>query len=94
MGVTSRYQEAWEGFWSEAPPEAGGVFWDSEPALTAGIHLALFEPHLTAPDLPMVDLFRYPTVGSLAEAVSSQCASSTRSSSGRSSAAAASRSLI
>ncbi|GHC57595.1 class I SAM-dependent methyltransferase [Streptomyces flavofungini] len=56
MGVTSRYQEAWEGFWSEAPQEEGGVFWDSEPVLTAGIHLALFEPHLTAPDLPMVDL--------------------------------------
>ncbi|MFD9072007.1 class I SAM-dependent methyltransferase [Streptomyces lasiicapitis] len=56
MGVTSRYQEAWEGFWSEAPREPGAVFWDSEPALTAGIHLALFEPYLTAPGLALVDL--------------------------------------
>ncbi|WP_030561020.1 class I SAM-dependent methyltransferase [Streptomyces aureocirculatus] len=56
MGVTSRYQEAWEGFWSEAPPEAGAVFWDSEPALAAGRHLALFKPYMTAPGLPLVDL--------------------------------------
>ncbi|EPH41209.1 hypothetical protein STRAU_5711 [Streptomyces aurantiacus JA 4570] len=32
------------------------MFWDSEPALTAGLHLALFEPHLTAPGLALVDL--------------------------------------
>lgn len=32
------------------------MFWDAEPALTVGIHLALFEPHLTAPGLAMVDL--------------------------------------
>ncbi|WP_328874843.1 class I SAM-dependent methyltransferase [Streptomyces sp. NBC_00287] len=56
MSVTSRYREAWEGFWREAPEEQGAVFWDAEPALTVGPHLALFEPHLTAPTLPMVDL--------------------------------------
>ncbi|WP_406441265.1 class I SAM-dependent methyltransferase [Streptomyces sp. NBC_01613] len=56
MSVTSRYREAWEGFWREAPEERGAVFWDAEPALTVGIHLALFEPHLTAPGLAMVDL--------------------------------------
>lgn len=56
MSVTNGYREAWEGFWSEAPGEPGGVFWDAEPALTAGPHLALFEPHLTDPGLPMVDL--------------------------------------
>ncbi|MFJ8629722.1 class I SAM-dependent methyltransferase [Streptomyces sp. NPDC093568] len=56
MSVTSRYREAWEGFWREAPAEQGAVFWDAEPALTAGRHLALFEPHLTDPGLPMVDL--------------------------------------
>ncbi|MER6135041.1 class I SAM-dependent methyltransferase [Streptomyces sp. NPDC001815] len=56
MSVTTRYRQAWEGFWSEAPGEPGAVFWDAEPAVTAGIHLALFEPHLSAPGLPLVDL--------------------------------------
>ncbi|MGV9453556.1 class I SAM-dependent methyltransferase [Streptomyces sp. NPDC003635] len=56
MSVTSRYREAWEGFWRAAPEEEGAVFWDAEPALTVGPHLALFEPHLTAPTLPLVDL--------------------------------------
>ncbi|MET8131501.1 class I SAM-dependent methyltransferase [Streptomyces sp. NPDC005251] len=56
MSVSSRYRGAWEGFWREAPGEQGGVFWDAEPALTAAVHLALFEPRLTAPDLPLVDL--------------------------------------
>ncbi|MEU5096924.1 class I SAM-dependent methyltransferase [Streptomyces sp. NPDC020996] len=56
MNVTRRYREAWEGFWREAPEEQGAVFWDAEPALTAGPHLALFEPYLTEPGLPMVDL--------------------------------------
>ncbi|WP_338895066.1 class I SAM-dependent methyltransferase [Streptomyces sp. TG1A-60] len=56
MSVTSRYREAWEGFWREAPDEPGAVFWDAEPERTAAVHLALFEPYLTAPDLPHVDL--------------------------------------
>ena len=56
MSVTSRYREAWEGFWGEAPEEQGAVFWDAEPALTAGVHLSLFEPYLVDPGLPMVDL--------------------------------------
>ncbi|MEV0445943.1 methyltransferase domain-containing protein [Streptomyces spectabilis] len=56
MSVTSRYREAWEGFWSEAPEDEGTVFWDAEPALTAGLHLALFEPHVAAPGLPVVDV--------------------------------------
>ncbi|MEU7576922.1 class I SAM-dependent methyltransferase [Streptomyces sp. NPDC041068] len=56
MGVTSRYKEAWEGFWREAADEQGAVFWDAEPALTVGLHLALFEPHLAAAGLPVVDL--------------------------------------
>jgi SAM-dependent methyltransferase len=56
MSVTSRYREAWEGFWREAPEEEGAVFWDAAPALTAALHLALFEPHLTDPALAMVDL--------------------------------------
>ena len=56
MSVTSRYREAWEGFWREAPEEQGAVFWDAAPALTAGIHLAIFEPYLTDAGLPLVDL--------------------------------------
>src|SRR5690606_21300454 len=56
MSVTSRYREAWEGFWNEAPHGQGAVFWDAEPALTAARHLALFEPHLADPGLPLVDL--------------------------------------
>lgn len=56
MSVTSRYREAWEGFWREAPEEQGAVFWDAEPALTAGRHLALFEAYLSDPGLAMVDL--------------------------------------
>ncbi|MGW5862996.1 class I SAM-dependent methyltransferase [Streptomyces sp. NPDC055239] len=56
MSVTSRYKEAWEGFWREAPDEEGAVLWDAEPALTVGIHLALFEPHMRAAGLPVVDV--------------------------------------
>ncbi len=56
MSVTSRYREAWEGFWRAAPAEPGAVFWDAEPVMTAGPHLALFEPHVADPALPMVDL--------------------------------------
>ncbi|WP_432118332.1 class I SAM-dependent methyltransferase [Streptomyces sp. bgisy032] len=56
MSVTRRYREAWEGFWREAPEEPGAVFWDAEPALTIGPHLALFEPYLADPALPLVDL--------------------------------------
>lgn len=56
MSVTSQYREAWEGFWREAPDEQGAVFWDAEPSLTGGVHLALFEPYLADPGLPLVDL--------------------------------------
>ncbi|MCX4820359.1 class I SAM-dependent methyltransferase [Streptomyces sp. NBC_01142] len=56
MSVTSRYKEAWEGFWSEASDAPGEVLWDAEPALTSGVHLALYEPHVTDPDLTLVDL--------------------------------------
>ncbi|WP_328505715.1 class I SAM-dependent methyltransferase [Streptomyces sp. NBC_00391] len=56
MSVTSRYREAWEGFWREAPDEPGAVFWDAGPERTAAVHLALFEPYVTDPALPLVDL--------------------------------------
>ncbi|WP_393076036.1 class I SAM-dependent methyltransferase [Streptomyces sp. LN704] len=56
MSVTGRYRGAWEGFWREASDEQGAVFWDAEPALTAGVHLALFEPYVTFHGLPLVDL--------------------------------------
>ncbi|MES5818920.1 class I SAM-dependent methyltransferase [Streptomyces sp. RG80] len=56
MSVTSRYREAWESFWREAPDGQGEVFWDAEPAVTVGLHLALFEPYVSDPVLPLVDL--------------------------------------
>ncbi|MFJ6573173.1 class I SAM-dependent methyltransferase [Streptomyces sp. NPDC091292] len=56
MSVTSRYRAAWEGFWSEAPGEVGGVFWDAGPEVTVGVHLGLFAPQLLSPELPLVDL--------------------------------------
>jgi SAM-dependent methyltransferase len=56
MSVTSRYRQAWEGFWAEASDEPGAVFWDAEPSLTAALHIALFEPHLADPGLPLIDL--------------------------------------
>ncbi|KPI11421.1 hypothetical protein OK074_2753 [Actinobacteria bacterium OK074] len=56
MSVTSRYREAWEGFWREVPDTPAAVFWDSEPPLTSGVHIAVFEPMLTDHDLPLVDL--------------------------------------
>jgi len=56
MSVTSRYREAWEGFWREAPEEQGAVFWDASPTQTVGLHLALFEPKLRDPGLQMIDL--------------------------------------
>ncbi|MEV5986843.1 class I SAM-dependent methyltransferase [Streptomyces sp. NPDC052051] len=56
MSVTSRYRQAWESFWHEAPDEPGSVIWDAEPKLTSAVHLALFEPLLTDPGLPFLDL--------------------------------------
>lgn len=56
MSVTGQYRESWEGFWREAPGRQGAVFWDAEPVLTAGVHLAHFEPLLVDPGLPLVDL--------------------------------------
>lgn len=56
MSVTIRYREAWEGFWREAPDDPGAVFWDADPKVTAALHLALFEPHVTDFELPLVDL--------------------------------------
>ncbi|MFB7574405.1 class I SAM-dependent methyltransferase [Streptomyces sp. NPDC056165] len=56
MSATSRYRQAWEGFWSEAPEEPGSVFWDAGPEVTAGLHLPLLRPHLADLALPLVDL--------------------------------------
>ncbi|MBQ0825600.1 class I SAM-dependent methyltransferase [Streptomyces tagetis] len=56
MSVTRRYRDAWDGFWREAPEGPGEVFWDAEPMLTAGRHLAHFEPYLVDPALPLIDL--------------------------------------
>ncbi|MFE3682814.1 class I SAM-dependent methyltransferase [Streptomyces sp. NPDC059095] len=56
MSVTSKYLDAWEQFWREAPDEQGAVFWDAEPALTAARHLAHFAARIDRPELPLVDL--------------------------------------
>ncbi|MEU9603299.1 class I SAM-dependent methyltransferase [Streptomyces sp. NPDC048057] len=57
MSVTSRYKDAWEGFWNEVPgDEPGEVIWDADPTLTAGLHLALYEPLVDAPGLTLLDL--------------------------------------
>ncbi|MFI2609724.1 class I SAM-dependent methyltransferase [Kitasatospora sp. NPDC018619] len=56
MSVTSRYLDAWEGFWREAPEAPGSVIWDAPPALSAEHHLALLRPHLADTALPVVDL--------------------------------------
>ncbi|MFI2437017.1 class I SAM-dependent methyltransferase [Streptomyces sp. NPDC018693] len=56
MSVTSRYREAWEGFWREAPDTPGEVFWDAEAEVTADLHLPLLAPHLLDAGLPLVDL--------------------------------------
>ncbi|MEV7028392.1 class I SAM-dependent methyltransferase, partial [Kitasatospora sp. NPDC093558] len=56
MSVTTRYRNAWEGFWQAAPDEPGGVIWDADPSRTAARHVALFEPHLKDRQLPVLDL--------------------------------------
>ncbi|MEO3974565.1 class I SAM-dependent methyltransferase [Streptomyces sp. CAU 1734] len=56
MSVTKRYLETWDGFWGEISGGPGEVFWDAEPTLTVGRHLALYEPHIDDHRLPLVDL--------------------------------------
>ncbi|MFI0899215.1 class I SAM-dependent methyltransferase [Streptomyces sp. NPDC020983] len=55
MNVSGRYARRWESFWEAAPDGRGGVFWDAEPELTAGGHLARLTAHFD-PGLPLVDL--------------------------------------
>ncbi|SFE01345.1 Methyltransferase domain-containing protein [Actinacidiphila alni] len=55
MHVSSGYEQAWESFWQDAPHEAGGVFWDADPALVAERHVPHFRAHFD-PGLPVVDL--------------------------------------
>ncbi|MFH9419747.1 class I SAM-dependent methyltransferase [Streptomyces sp. NPDC017529] len=55
MSASSHYLRAWEGFWRDAPEGEGEVFWDSDPSLTAELHLPLFADHFDAA-LPVVDL--------------------------------------
>ncbi|MFI9227273.1 methyltransferase domain-containing protein [Streptomyces rimosus] len=55
MSGSSQYLRAWEGFWRDAPAGEGEVFWDSDPSLTAELHLPLFAGHFDAA-LPVVDL--------------------------------------
>ncbi|MEV0368750.1 class I SAM-dependent methyltransferase [Streptomyces sp. NPDC050636] len=55
MSASSHCLQAWEGFWRDAPAGEGEVFWDSDPSLTAQLHLPYFEEHFDAA-LPVVDL--------------------------------------
>ncbi|MFF2021458.1 class I SAM-dependent methyltransferase [Streptomyces sp. NPDC058171] len=55
MSVGQAHRAAWQGFWEGAPGEAGGVFWDAEPATTVEVHLTLFESHFVG-GLPLVDV--------------------------------------
>ncbi|WP_433893578.1 methyltransferase domain-containing protein [Streptomyces sp. CA-111067] len=55
MKTPQEYEQAWETFWHDAPDEAGGVFWDSDPSLSAGRHQSHFTPWFD-PGLPLVDL--------------------------------------
>jgi SAM-dependent methyltransferase len=55
VNVSGGYEQAWESFWQDAPYEAGGVFWDADPALTAERHLPHFREYFD-PGLPVVDL--------------------------------------
>ncbi|MFK0291184.1 methyltransferase domain-containing protein [Streptomyces sp. NPDC090442] len=55
MSDSRRTLLAWEGFWHDAPPGAGQVFWDSDPSLTARVHLPILAGHADAA-LPLVDL--------------------------------------
>ncbi|TJZ54463.1 class I SAM-dependent methyltransferase [Streptomyces piniterrae] len=55
MSASSRNLQAWEGFWGDAVGGEGEALWDSDPALTAGLHLPCFDGHFDA-ELPLVDL--------------------------------------
>ncbi|MEU7134346.1 class I SAM-dependent methyltransferase [Streptomyces sp. NPDC046261] len=55
MSVTDRYLTAWEGFWSETSDEQGDAIWDSDPCLSAALHLDLLAPYADRA-LPVVDL--------------------------------------
>ncbi|MGH8908587.1 MAG: class I SAM-dependent methyltransferase [Egibacteraceae bacterium] len=53
--MASRYETAWESFWSDLPETAGEAIWDTDPERTAAMHLPLFEPYFD-PALPLLDL--------------------------------------
>ncbi|GAU67243.1 hypothetical protein SSP35_04_03270 [Streptomyces sp. NBRC 110611] len=55
MTASSHTPQGWEAFWREVPGGAGETFWDSDPSLTAALHLPYFRPHFDA-GLPLVDL--------------------------------------
>lgn len=55
VSSSSGYLQAWESFWHDVPAEPGAAFWDSEPEVTAVLHLPLFEGYFDD-TLPIVDL--------------------------------------
>jgi SAM-dependent methyltransferase len=55
MSVTSRYREAWEGYWQDTPDDPGAAIFDCAAELGAGQHLELLLPFADT-TLPVVDL--------------------------------------
>ncbi|MEV8602165.1 class I SAM-dependent methyltransferase [Streptomyces griseoviridis] len=55
MDVSSRYREAWEGYWRETSDAPGEAIWDADPSFSAAPHSELLLPHADA-SLPVVDL--------------------------------------
>ncbi|MFF9511220.1 methyltransferase domain-containing protein [Streptomyces sp. NPDC014724] len=55
MGVSERYRDAWEGYWSATSDTPGEAIWDADPALSSIPHSALLLPYADT-SLPVVDL--------------------------------------
>ncbi len=51
----SRLVAAWDRFWRETSAEQGDAIWDSEPAVTAALHVPIFDPYIDS-SLPLLDL--------------------------------------
>ncbi|MER8088186.1 methyltransferase domain-containing protein [Streptomyces sp. NPDC058316] len=55
MGVSERYRDAWEGYWSATSDTPGEAIWDADPALSSVPDSALLLPYADT-SLPVVDL--------------------------------------
>ncbi|MEU6016416.1 class I SAM-dependent methyltransferase [Streptomyces sp. NPDC047515] len=55
MGVSERYRDAWEGYWSATSDTPGEAIWDADPSLSSVPHTELLLPYADTA-LPVVDL--------------------------------------